>query len=368
MKKFILISPKNRTAYNFRGDLVKSIIKKGYDVIVTGPNMDGVEHITALGAHFEVVPMNKNGVNPISDIKYTWKLYKLMKSNKIEASLGYTIKPVIYGAIAARLAKVKSITSMVTGTGYLFTAKSIKSKVLKIVALMLYRMGFSCANTVIFQNQDDRNEFVENGLLKLNKTRVVNGSGVNMDHFVPTALPNRITFFMLSRALKSKGVREYLEACKIVKRQYPEVRCMYLGAVEKMQDALSWEDVESYIKDGIIEYFPETQDVRKFTGQCSVYVLPSYKEGTPRTVLEAMAMKRAVITTDVPGCRETVQPGVNGYLVEAKNPKAVADKMIYLIEHPELIPHMAEKSYEICKQKYEVGRVNHEMIEHMKLD
>lgn len=367
MKKFILISPKNRTAYNFRGDLIKAIIKEGYEVIVTGPNMDGVENITALGARFELIPMNKNGVNPIADLKYTRQLYKLMKREHVEASLGYTIKPVIYGAIAAKLAGVKRRTSMVTGTGYLFTATTLKAKILKVVALMLYRMGLSCAQTVIFQNQDDRNEFVENGLLKQEKTRIVNGSGVNMSHFTPEALPERMTFFMLSRALKSKGVREYLDACRIVKQKYPDVRCMYLGAVEKMQDALTWEEVEAYIKDGTIEYFPETKDVREYTKQCSVYVLPSYKEGTPRTVLEAMAMKRPIITTDAPGCRATVQDEANGFLVEVKNAQAVADKMIYMIEHPELVETMAEKSYEICQQKYEVGRVNECMIEYMNL-
>ena len=367
MKKFILISPKNRTAYNFRGDLVKAIIDKGYEVIVTGPNMDGVENITALGSRFELIPMNKNGVNPVADIKYTWQLYKLMKREKIEASLGYTIKPVIYGAIAAKLAGVRSRTSMVTGTGYLFTATTLKAKLLKFVALLLYRMGLKSAQTVVFQNQDDRNEFVENGLLKKEKSRIVNGSGVNMKHFTPEPLPEKITFFMLSRALKSKGVREYLEACRIVKQKYPDVRCMYLGAVEKMQDALTWDEVESYIKDGTIEYFPETSDVRAFTRQCSVYVLPSYKEGTPRTVLEAMAMRRAVITTDAPGCRETVQDGVNGYLVEVKNAQAVADKMIYMIEHPELISKMADRSYEICAEKYEVGRVNQTMLEYMNI-
>ena len=367
MKKFILISPKNRTVYNFRGDLVKDIIKAGYEVVVTGPNWIDVDRIEALGARFVGIPMEKNGVNPLHDLKYTWRLYKLMKKEKPDATLGYTIKPVIYGAIAAKLAGVKNITSMVTGAGYLFTAKTTKAKVVKMLGLMLYRMGIACADRLIFQNQDDQKEFVANGLLKLEKSCIVNGSGVNMEHFAKQPLPKKITFFMLSRALYSKGVKEYLDACRIVHKKHPEVRLMFLGAVEKMSDALAWEMVQSYIDDGSIEYFPETNDVRVFTGQCSMFVLPSYREGTPRTVLEAMAIGRGIITTDAPGCRETVKEGVNGYLVPVKNAEAVAEKMCYVAEHLELIEKMGEESWKYCKEKFEIKKVNGSMLEIMQL-
>lgn len=367
MKKFILISPKNRTVYNFRGDLVKDIIKSGYEVVVTGPNQIDVDRIEALGARFVEIPMEKNGVNPLHDIIYTWRLYKLIKREKPDATLGYTIKPVIYGAMAAKMAGVKNIASMVTGVGYLFTAKTVKAKLVRIVGLVLYKLAIACSDRLIFQNVDDQKEFVANGLLKIEKSHVVNGSGVNMEHFSREPLPTQTTFFMLSRALYSKGVKEYLEACRIVHKKHPEVRLMFLGAVEKMPDALTWEMVQSYIDDGSIEYFPETNDVRQFTKQCSVFVLPSYREGTPRTVLEAMAMGRGVITTDAPGCRETVKEGVNGCLVPVKDAEAVAEKMCYVAEHPEVIEQWGVESYRYCKEKFEISKVNNSMLEIMKL-
>lgn len=366
-KKFVLISPKNRTAYNFRGNLIKDIIAQGYEVVVTGPNCIDIDKIEALGAKFVEIPMNKNGVNPIADLKYILALKKLLKHEKADATLGYTIKPVIYGAIAAKIAGVKNITSMVTGVGYLFISTSLKARLLKNISVVLYKIGMVCAHRVIFQNGDDRKEFIEHGLVKENKAHLVNGSGVDMNHFLPLPMPKRVTFFMLSRVLYSKGVVEYLEACKTVKEKYPNVRCMLLGAVENMQDSLSMDELQPYINGGIIDYYGETSDVRRYVEQCSVYVLPSYREGTPRTVLEAMAMKRPIITTDAPGCRETVVDGRNGFLVPVKNSRVLADKMEYFILHPENIEVMGEESLRYCRAKFEIKKVNNSMLNVMKL-
>ena len=313
--KIAVISPKNRTVYNFRGDLIKDMIRLGHTVIVTGPNAIDVEKIEALGARFIKIPLEKNGLNVFDDLKYFFRLFTFFKREKIDLSFGYTIKPVIYGSIAARLAGVKNINAMVTGVGYLFTADTFKSKLLRCLALFLYRIGFACADRAIFQNPDDRDEFIKYRLLKEKKCHVVNGSGVNMNRFAPAPLPDTLTFFMLSRMMKSKGVREYLKATAIVKERYPDVRILLLGALENIQDSLSFEDLKPYIDQGVVEYFGETDDVSAYYAMASVYVLPSYREGTPRTVLEAMAMKRPVITTDVPGCRGTVIDGETGFLV-----------------------------------------------------
>ena len=367
MKKFILISPKNRTAYNFRGDLIKTIIGKGYEVIVTGPNEIDVDKISALGARFELIPINKNGTNPIADFCYMLKLRKLIKREKPYATLGYTIKPAIYGAIAAKLAGVKSRTSMITGAGYLFTARTWKAKLTKLIGKMLYKVGLGCANHVVFQNNDDYAEFLQMGLVNEAQCNVVNGSGVNMEHFAVVPLPEMPVFFMLSRALYSKGVKEYLDACRIVHGRFPKVRCMYLGAIEPMPDAIPQEVVQSYIDDGSVEYYGETADVRQYTAQCSVYVLPSYREGTPRTVLEAMSMGRPIITTNVPGCRNTVKDGKNGFLVPSHNAEAVAEKMIWFIEHPNAIKEMGTESRSYCQEKFEVSIVNSSMLHIMDI-
>lgn len=365
--KFILVSPKNRTAYNFRGDLVKKIINAGYEVVITGPNRDNVDKVEELGARFVEIPMNKNGVNPLKDLFYMMALRNLFKKEKPDVILGYTSKPVIYGSMAGKLAGVPHKVAMVTGAGYAFIAKTKKAKIIKLIMSILYKIGFACADTVIFQNTDDKEQFVNEKLVKSDKCHIVNGSGVNMEKFSFTPYPQRMTFFMLSRVMYSKGIREYLEACEIVKAKYPQVRCMLLGACEGIQDSLSQTELDTYIEKDIIEHFGETDTVSDYYKQCSVYVLPSYREGTPRTVLEAMAMGRAVITTDAPGCCETVIDGETGFLVPTHNGQAVAEKMIEFIENPQLVEIMGKKSLEYCKNKFDVIKVNKDMCKYLKI-
>lgn len=366
--RFILVSPKNRTAYNFRGDLIKRIISCGYEVIVTGPNRVGVEKIEALGARFVEIPMNKNEVNPKEDLKYQKALCELFKKEKPDVVLGYTSKPVIYGSIAAKKAGVPHKVAMITGLGYAFTAQTKKAKAIRAVMSVLYKKALNCADTVIFQNPDDREQFVSSGLVKSEKCRVVNGSGVNTNRFSVADYPDKITFFMLSRVMYSKGIREYLRACELVKGKHPEVRFMLLGACENIQDSLSKEDLAPYVEKGIIEHFGETDRVEDYYKQCSVYVLPSYREGTPRTVLEAMSMGRAIITTDAPGCRETVIDGKTGFLVPVKNAEAVAEKMTEFIENPELIKTLGAASAEYAREKFSVDKVNDDMCCHLNIE
>ena len=361
--KFLLISPKNRTVYNFRGDLIKAIAAKGYEIVVTGPDRTEVEKIEALGARFVEIPMNKTGTSIFGDLKYCRRLKELMKKERPDATLAYTVKPVIYGAIAAHSAKVKNINGMVTGGGYTFTAKTAKARLLGLIVRTLYKIGLRRTDRVIFQNQDDRNEFCSRKLVKPEKCFVVNGSGVNMEHFRPAALPKTPAFFMLSRLLKSKGVKEYLEAARLVKQEFPQAQFYLLGKYETaMQDAVEKETVEQCIQDGIIIRFEETNDVRPYYEKCSVFVLPSYREGTPRTVLEAMAMGRPVITTDTNGCRETVIDGQTGYLVPVADSKALAERMKVFLEAPHLAEKMGLQSIALCREKFEVGKVNVQMM------
>lgn len=366
--KIIFVSPKNRTVYNFRGDLIKEIVAMGHEVVVTGPNRIDVDKIEALGARFVEIPMEKTGVNVKSDLKYIFALKKLFKNEKPDITFGYTIKPVVYGSIAAKMAKVKNRYSMVEGLGYIFTANTRKTKILRPIVKTLYRIGFKCSKKVIFINPDDLKDFTNMKLLKKDKCRLVNGAGVNLEHFTPEPLPEEPVFFMLSRALISKGVRVYLEATGIVRKKYPDVRMMLLGEIdESMQDSLKKEEVQKYVDMGAVEYFPEHPDVRLFYKQCSVFVLPSYREGVPRTTMEAMAMGRPVITTDAPGCRETVVDGETGFFVPTGDAKALADAMCRFIENPALIKTMGEKSYNFCKDKFDVHKVNADMLNHMEI-
>lgn len=366
--KFLLISPKNRTVYNFRGELIKKIINLGYEVVVIGPDMTDVGKINELGARFIELPFNKNGTSIVSDIKYCLSLKRILRSEKPDVTLGYTIKPVVYGSIAAKLAHVKNINSMVTGGGYTFTSTSIKARVLGLIVRLLYRIGFTCADHVIFQNPDDMREFSEKRLVKSSKCSFVNGSGVDISKFRPTDFPDTVSFFMLSRLLKSKGVEEYLNAADIVKKEYPEIQFYLLGKYENsMQDAVSKSLVEDYISRGVVVRYDESDNVIPYYEACSVYVLPSYREGTPRTVLEAMACGRPIITTDTQGCRETVIDGKNGYLVPVKNSEAIAEKMKVFINNPDLISKMGNSSRSYVEEKFDVNKVNEQMIEIMKM-
>ncbi len=364
MKKFILISPKNRSAYNFRGDLIKDIKAKGYEVTVTGPNKEGVDKIEELGVNFIEIPVNKNGINPFADIIYCFKLYKAIKREKANVVMGYTIKPVIYGSIAAYMARVQNRISMITGAGYLFASNNFKAKIIKHISFALYKIGLSVANKVIFQNIDDLNEFVDNKLVKKEKCNVVNGSGVNMKKFSPSEYPAIPSFFFLGRLVYTKGGMDFVKAAKIVKDNYPNTRFMILGKFEhKLPDAITKEELMPYVDDGTVEFFPETDNISKYYAMSSVFVLPTaYREGTPRVILEALASARAVITTFTPGCKETVIDGKNGFFVPTHNPMAIAEKMTYFIENPDKIAKMGAESLKICQKKYEISIINKRML------
>lgn len=369
MKKFILVSPKNRSAYNFRGDLIKDIQGKGYDVVVTGPNKEGVEKIETLGAKFIEMPVNKNGLSPFADIAYCLKLRSIMKAEKADAILGYTIKPMIYGSIAGWLAGVKKRIAMVTGAGYLFANKSLKVRIIRSISFVLYRIGLGAAQKVIFQNVDDLNEFVEYGLVKKDKCYVVNGSGVNMSRFTPSVYPDVPTFFFLGRLVYAKGGMDFVKAAKIVKEKYPNSRFMILGKIDKtVPDAITSEDLMPYVNDGTVELFPETDNIVQYYAKSSVFVLPTaYREGTPRVILEALASARAIITTFTPGCKETVKDGVNGFFVPIHNSEVCAEKMMYFITHPADIERMGKESLMLCKNKYEISIINRNMLSIMDL-
>lgn len=364
-KSFVLVAPKNRTVYNFRGELVSEIASCGYDVVVTGPTLDDVHRIEDLGARFVRIPVDKSGLSIRSDLSYLVRLWRLFRAERPEAVLGYTAKPVIYGAIAAKAARVPRIVVMVTGAGYAFTAGNFKARLVRAVVSMLYRVAFACADVVIFQNPDDQRDFTQARLVSRSKTRLVNGSGVNLDRFTPSPHPERLTFFMLARILRSKGVMEYLAAARLVKQRHPEVRFMLLGAIENQPDSLTYADIEPSVEDGTVEYYGETPDVASYFRQSSVFVLPSYREGTPRTVLEAMAMARPVITSDAPGCRQTVVPGRNGFLVSVGDIEALADRMKWFVNNPERVSPMGTESRTLCAERFDVTKVNATMLEYL---
>ncbi|MBE0508386.1 MAG: glycosyltransferase family 4 protein [Marinospirillum sp.] len=372
---FLLVANSPSSVVNFRLDLIKAIQDKGLQVHVACPGMasDSSEclFLQNLGVQVHDVPMSRAGLNPFSDLRTCWALWRLMCRIKPERILGYTIKPVIWGSLAACLARVPERYALISGLGYAFVEGGVVSKkrtLVKRAAQFLYRMALNRCRRVFFQNPDDESLFRDLGILKnATASTVVKGSGVNLAHFVPIALPETPTFLLIARLLIDKGVREYAQAAERLKAQYPEARFMLVGYLDENPESITQAELDRWIAGGFIDYLGKLSDVRPAMAEASVFVLPSYREGTPRSVLEALAMGRAVITTDAPGCRETVIEGENGFLVQPKSVDELAAAMVKLIQQPDRVEQMGQVSLQRARDEFDVHKVNAVMLKNMQL-
>ena len=364
--KFLLIASFPDSILTFRGDLIRALQNQQLEVHVIAPDISNElkNQLIEMNVVVHDIYLERTGTNPISDFKYLLSLYKLIKQIKPKYTLGYTIKPVIYGSIAAKLAKVHHRFSLITGLGYAFTGEvSGKRKWLQKVLQTLYKVALTANKTVFFQNNDDKTLFEQLGLVnKHQKIIVVNGSGIDIDKFKAVDLPEVPSFLLIARLLGDKGVREYAQAAGMLHKQYPDIKCSLVGWIDNNPDAISQMELDEWVKNGAIDYLGRLSDVQPAIQDSSIYVLPSYREGTPRTVLEAMAMQRAIITTDAPGCRETVIDKENGLLVPVKDSHALYESMLYLVEHPEEVKRMAKASRLMAEDKFDVHKVNKVML------
>lgn len=347
-----------------RGPLIRALIDKKWIVHVTSPSLDREARkiLSEMGAIAHQVPLDRRGLGVVSDIKYLLSMTRLIRQLQPDLVFNYTIKPNIYGSIAAKLAGKRSII-MVTGLGYAFMpASSIADNVFRAAMRRLYRFSSSFNECVIFQNYDDRDDFVRAGsLADPTKSRFVNGSGVDMDFFVPSPLPDKPSFLMIARLLGSKGVREYAQAALRLIKEGLNANFRIAGFLDQGVDSIKQAEVDEWIEGGL-EFLGKLDDVRPALRQTSVYVLPSYREGTPRTVLEAMASGRAIITSDAPGCRETVEEGHNGLIVPVNDVASLAKAMRQLALSPDQVQQMGVASLHKAQTHYDVKSVNAVMI------
>ena len=368
MVKIAIIAGYAKSLINFRGELIREFIKLGHQVIAMAPESGFERELNSIGAQYRSIPLQRNGLNVFKDLCTLLSLLKILREEKPDIVFLYTVKPVIYGSLAAQMAKIPYVYSMITGLGYPFTGATLKQRMLAKLLRFLYKLSLKNNKKVFFQNPDDLRLFKELNLLTGgNKAVLINGSGVDVRKFAyETAKVNPLSFLLMARLLWDKGIAEYVEAARMLKQRYPDVRFKILGPFDSNPAGINPEDVESWVAEGVIEYLGETDDVRPYIADTSVFVLPSfYREGTPRSVLEAMSMGRPIITTDAPGCRETVQEGVNGFLVPVKDSRALAAAMEFFILNPEMISIMGTKSREIAIEKYDVHKVNRIIIETM---
>ncbi|MDO4636150.1 MAG: glycosyltransferase family 4 protein [Lautropia sp.] len=367
-KRAIIIGGIAQSLVRFRGDLIRDLMARGYHVTAaSAPTSD--EAIAALrdwGVDYVPLPIDRTSLNPVKDLRTLYAIHRLVSRIRPDVVIAYTIKPVIYGGLAIRLCRPLRFLPMVTGLGFAFHGGSTLRNMLAWLAVNLYRQALKPAHRVIFQNPDDRNVFVRKGIVPVAKTRVVNGSGVNLGHYARVPLPDGpVSFLLAARLLKAKGICEYVAAARQVKVNYPDAEFVIIGHKDTSPDAIPAAMIADWATDGVVRYDGGVADIRPWLARCSVYVLPSYSEGMPRTVLEAMAMGRPVITTDVPGCRQTVVPGENGCLIPARDVGALVRAMEAFLADPASIPVQGEASYRMALEKFDVQAVNRDILQEL---
>lgn len=312
--------------WNFRRPLVEALTADGHRITVLAPPDDAVPELERLGCRVRPLEMSVKGLNPIEDLKLQLRFGRIFREERPDAVLSYTIKNNIFGARAATPAGVPFLPN-VTGLGTAF----LSGKLLQTVTEQLYRRSFAALPVVFFQNEDDRDLFLDRRLVRADQARLLPGSGIDLQRFATTPMPapeEPPVFLMIARLLRDKGVLEFVEAARRVKARHPQARFQLLGAVgSENRSAIDRPTVDAWVAEGVVDYLGTTADVRPAIAASSCVVLPSYREGAPRTLIEAAAMARPLIATDVPGCRAVVDRDVSGFLCEVRNAESLAAAM-----------------------------------------
>jgi glycosyltransferase involved in cell wall biosynthesis len=365
-QRVVLLGSFAPSLINFRGPLIAAMVARGHRVFALAPGIDAAtsEQLRALGAEPRSVELARTSLNPLGILASKRALSRTFRELRPDLVIAYTIKPVVLGAGAARSAGVERFVPMVTGLGYAFTGGAEPKRIVsRIAASLMYRRAFARSAVALFQNPDDLADFRRLRLLPSDlPTALINGSGVDTKRFAPAPMPDGPpSFLMIGRLLGDKGVREYGAAAARLKREHPQVRISLAGWIDPSPDALSQAELDSLIAGGV-EYLGRLDDVRPAIAAHSVYVLPSYREGTPRSVLEAMATGRAIVTTDAPGCRQTVIEGDNGLLVPPRDADALYRAMLRFVEDPGLARRFGPASRRIAEERFDVDSVNEEIL------
>lgn len=368
--RFFLISGYADSVLRFRGHLIDALLAAGLEVHVAAPGIRAAQAVStelqARGVIVHDLPLERTGMNIRSDIRAMWHFFWMFRRYRPQTVLAYMNKPVLYGLTTAALAGVPGRFALMTGLGFAFQEDSYNSRISRVIR-GLYRIALATTSKVFFQNPDDEALMRTSGLLPPRiPSVVVNGSGVEISEYRVCPLPEQPVFLMIARLLKEKGVREYVAAATALKKKYPQVRCLLVGSPDDHPSSIRTEELDRWRSEAVIEYLGQLPDVRPAMASAGVYVLPSYyREGIPRSILEALSMGRAVITTDSPGCRETVQPGINGTLVTPKSVESLLSAMEQLVLQPQLIQQMGAASRQLAERKFDVHAVNAVMLAEM---
>ncbi len=332
-KKIAVIENGLFSTYTMRDGLMKKLMEEGYDVTILTHTNSFVSHVEKTGLH--VINIGSGILNPIKVFKYIFNLYKALKKLQPDVCLTFSIRPAIFGNFITRYLNIPTITN-ITGVGPLFTSKNLAYR----IARLFYRLSLSKTKKVFFQNSDDLNLFLKNKFVSAEVAKSIPGSGVDYEKFSPLYKEekeeNQFMFLFIGRLIKDKGIFEFVEAAKILRKKYPEILFHVIGPFwhqNLKSNTISKSELQNWIIEGIIDYEGEKKDIRKFIAKADCIVLPSYREGTSNILLEAASMEKPIVTTNTTGCKEIVEDGVTGFLCEVKNSKALADKMekMYLL-------------------------------------
>lgn len=369
----VILSSYAESLYNFRGDLIRKLIAQGWCVYALAPDYDAAKQarVEALGAKPVVITLQRNGMNLLSDFNTIVALHRQMRRIQPKIFFGYFMKPVIYGAIAAWIARVPRRVVMVAGLGFVFInadgSRWTKKGVLKTLVSALYWLAFRVSDLVIFQNRDDLSLMINASVAPADRTILVNGSGVNLERFTLPPAPRDdsrpLTFIWTGRLLREKGVVELVEAAKMVRDQGFDIEVILVGGVDTNPGSLTSDEVQAWHDAGLVTWRGKVDDVRPHLWQSDVFVLPSYREGLPRSTQEAMAAGLAIITTDAPGCRETIVDGENGILVRVRSATDIAEAMIHYAKEPHLAAKHGMASRKLAEQRFDVRIINQYMSE-----
>lgn len=370
-KKIAIVVNEVSTLLHFRKELIIDLVKNNYEVFCLAEGYDNQTKniIKSWGG----IPIDHNlkrsNLNPFSDIVEVFSLITILKGLSPDIVLTCFVKPVIFASLAAKLAGIKKRVGMIEGLGYAFTPstekKGLKAKIIKFLQVQLYRIALPTLDKVLFLNPDDQRDLLTEFNIKVKSTEILGGIGVNLDyyHYNEPKIKKDFSFIFLGRLLREKGIFEFLEAAKEVKSYKPKTKFIVLGQIDKQNPtAMSEEKLQEYIDQHIIEYLGYVKNVPDYIEESDVFVLPSYREGVPKSTQEAMAMGKVILTTDVPGCRETVINGVNGFLVPLFSSRSLAEKMLELISNPSLVQSMGIESRKIAEEKFDVRKVNKRII------
>ena len=367
-KRILIVASLSSSLINFRGDFIDSLVKNGFKVYAAAPNHpEGIRaKLEALGAVPLQFNLNRTGLNPIKDLKSISELKSLIKENNIDLVFPYTVKPVIYSSIAANQCNVPVI-SLITGLGFAFTGLTLKARILQQLNETLYKLSIRKNKIIVFQNNDDYQLFLDRNIIsKDNKMALVSGSGVNLNQYktrINTNTSDVISFILVARLIKEKGIALYLEAAEKLKEKYPKAEFHVIGKPDESPSAIKLEDLNALNEKGIIIYHGRQLNVPEHLYKRDVFVLPTYyREGIPRSILEALSVGLPIITTDTPGCKETILKDKNGILIKSMDLDALVNAMEYFLVNKSKIEEMGINSRKYAEERFDVTIINSDLI------